>query len=327
MQLSAKVMTFDPAQAANILAEKNKYNIRKPKQRIIDAYARDLSAGHWQLNGETIIFDKEDQLLNGQQRLAAVVQSGTPLTTVVVKGVDRATFRTMDGGYKRDLAQVLTMGAFPGIEGTNVRIASSVTRMLYLYERSGRSGAGLKTGAPTRQEAIEVYEENAEAIMAAVEKVRKRLELATPAIGAFCYVLFARQNQQKADEFFDYLINGTMLVQEQGEAGEATVRNLPVEKDHPAHMLRERLIKNAKSTAKLPLLELIALFFLAWNAYKAGLRMGRLSWRSDAEFPSIEPPHPKGAATPQGLDDLLGPDPDPDVTVAALDSPTTEAVS
>lgn len=41
----------------------------------VNAYARDMERGAWQENGESIVFNKSGQLVNGQHRLAAIVKA------------------------------------------------------------------------------------------------------------------------------------------------------------------------------------------------------------------------------------------------------------
>jgi len=47
-----------------------------------------MSAGRWQENGETIIVGKSGNLLDGQHRLQAVIQSGVSIMAIIVFGVD-----------------------------------------------------------------------------------------------------------------------------------------------------------------------------------------------------------------------------------------------
>ena len=55
-----------------------------------------MQNGEWKLNGKSICFDWNGRLLNGQHRLSAVVRSGVPLTTLVVRGLDPALVPTQD---------------------------------------------------------------------------------------------------------------------------------------------------------------------------------------------------------------------------------------
>ena len=84
--LTVEVEEITPEAASNYL--KNNAYHRKVKQKKVTEYMSTMVDGQWKLNGKVIIFDKNGRLLNGQHRLAAVAQSGVPLTTLVVRGVD-----------------------------------------------------------------------------------------------------------------------------------------------------------------------------------------------------------------------------------------------
>lgn len=73
---------------------KNNAHHRKVKQKKVDQYVKDLQEGNWRLNGKTITFDSNGRLLGGQHRLHAVVKSGLPLTTLVVRGLDPEIIET-----------------------------------------------------------------------------------------------------------------------------------------------------------------------------------------------------------------------------------------
>lgn len=58
-----------PEMAENILAARGPN--RNVSASVINKYARDMLAGRWQLNGQTIKISKDGQLLDGQHRLEA----------------------------------------------------------------------------------------------------------------------------------------------------------------------------------------------------------------------------------------------------------------
>ena len=83
--LTVEVESITPEMAAEYL--KHNAHHRKVKQKKIDEFANTLKSGTWQLNGKTVVFDSNGRLMGGQHRLNAVVQSGIPLLTLVVRGV------------------------------------------------------------------------------------------------------------------------------------------------------------------------------------------------------------------------------------------------
>jgi hypothetical protein len=65
---------------------------RKPDWGIVDKICRLLRAGHWRVNGESVVFDRNGHLVNGQHRLMAVSKTGISIQTVVVRGIDPKAF-------------------------------------------------------------------------------------------------------------------------------------------------------------------------------------------------------------------------------------------
>ena len=90
--LTVEVEEITPDKASEYLS--NNAHHRKVKQKKVDSYVKDLQEGTWRLNGKTITFDANGRLLGGQHRLHAVVQSGMPLTTLVVRGLDPEILET-----------------------------------------------------------------------------------------------------------------------------------------------------------------------------------------------------------------------------------------
>lgn len=56
---------------------KQNTNNRKIKEAVVDAYAKDMLNGKWTINNDSITFDKNGILTNGQHRLMAVIKSST----------------------------------------------------------------------------------------------------------------------------------------------------------------------------------------------------------------------------------------------------------
>ena len=66
---------------------------RSVAQRYVEAFARDMRAGEWTLNGETIKFDVQGRLVDGQHRLWAVVQADVTVEMDVARDVPEAAMQ------------------------------------------------------------------------------------------------------------------------------------------------------------------------------------------------------------------------------------------
>jgi len=96
--------------------------------------------------------------------------------------------------------------------------------------------------------------------------------LAPPRVMAFCYYLFSAQDPDLAEAFFKRLATGAGLSQYDA-----------------VYKLRERLRTNSAGKAKLPLLEIVALFFKAWNASREPKPVKCLRWNNSGANPERFP--------------------------------------
>ncbi len=87
-KISSKKVFVTPAMAQQWLNEKNIHN-RPIYERTVEAYALDMKRGLWAFNHQGICFDEEGNLLDGQQRLSAIVLSGETVPLLVVRGIPK----------------------------------------------------------------------------------------------------------------------------------------------------------------------------------------------------------------------------------------------
>lgn len=107
MTLCSIPMEISAEQAEHMLALNTS---NRPLSRFnVETLKAKLRGGQWKLNGETIVFSREGCLLQGQHRLTACVETGIPIQTFVVFGIDPDAFDTMDEGKRRTGADVLSI--------------------------------------------------------------------------------------------------------------------------------------------------------------------------------------------------------------------------
>lgn len=86
--------------------------------------------GSWKITGETIKFAEDGTLLDGHNRLQAVILAGKPVMLEFRFGLDYNSYKEMDSGNKRTLPQRLM------ILGYNyTSTLSSVIKALYFYDK------------------------------------------------------------------------------------------------------------------------------------------------------------------------------------------------
>lgn len=114
---------ISPAMAKQWLGD-NVDNNRTPNKRYITGYAKTMKDGLWSCtNGESIKFNQDGELVDGQHRLMAVIEADVKVWMLVFYGVNNKDIHTLDDGNKRKLRDVLTIrgekikGRLTSIEG------------------------------------------------------------------------------------------------------------------------------------------------------------------------------------------------------------------
>ena len=113
--------------------QKNVMN-RNASVKTIDLYRRQMAEKTWFLNGESIKFDWDGTMLDGQQRCHACIQSGVPFTSFVIYGLSPESQGTMDSGRVRKASDQLTM---MGVRNSHVVVGAARTVINLATEVSG----------------------------------------------------------------------------------------------------------------------------------------------------------------------------------------------
>jgi hypothetical protein len=268
--MSALVVTIEtitPEKAATWLAH-NPANRNLAEARF-GAFAAAMLRGEWRLNGESIKFDLDGDLLDGQHRLAAVVKSGVTIQSVVVRGVPRDDQKTIDIGAARIFADLLTLR---GEAHTN-QLAAAV-RMVYAYEETGIPVGRVIPSARRMTPTLGL------AVLARHPGLREwvtRTRRGAPGIPAsklatYGYI-FSWADSEDAEAFIDGLITG----------------NAP--QDSAITVLRERFIRGVtKPSERMSEMHAAAIIFRAFNHWCAGTTVIRLTaWKGGGARPDRFP--------------------------------------
>lgn len=129
-------------------------NNRNPRPDRINKYARAIDLGDWGLTGQPIIIDWNGKLMDGQHRLMAVVQTGTSVWILVVRGVDPELMPLIDKGAARTAGDAF---AWAGVQNSNVVAAAMRQFLALVYGTGTRDSHTLNT--ITDQEMIDAFVE------------------------------------------------------------------------------------------------------------------------------------------------------------------------
>lgn len=243
--------------------EVNTHN-RDIRGAVVTEYAGAMKRGEWRLNGEAIKFDHEGNLLDGQHRLWAVLESGTTIESLVVRGLDPEVQETQDRGIKRSLSDALKLRG----EKDSVLLAAALG-LKWKYDNNK-----LRTNErATIPQALAVLKKNPrlrDDAAAAARRIRNRFKVAQ-SVAAVAWYQFAKLDREDADTFWDKLISGENL--HEGD---------------PVFVLRRWLeVQNTRVTGRANALMQFAIIIKAWNASRDGRFISQLSWRplNGEEFP------------------------------------------
>lgn len=235
-------------QRARVLLDANAENNRNPKTSKIPAYARDMVTGNWHADtGETIKVSVDGRVLDGQNRLLAVIMAATPIYFDVAYDVPTSAMQVIDTGASRTAGDVLR------IAGAADRMrAASIVRWSIMWDAKifvGKGG-GLN---PTTSEISARYLAERAAYDAASKRATdcQTRGLGTGSPSGVAHYLFWRIDQEQTHQFYDQYVSGANLP---NKSAVLALRN---------RMARVRTDRINRS-------EQLALFVRAWNAFRAG---------------------------------------------------------
>lgn len=260
-KVTAAVVTMEPKEAMRILEKQAAADLKNRfvSQNRVDTYAAQMKAVKWELNGEPIILDENEQLLDGQHRLWACVQSECSFQTLLVKGVDRKVFPTLDTGKARTGADVLSMAGH-----ANVTNLSAALAWLFLYEQkkllwqSGRAGF-------THAVQFSMIARHPHIVDSVQFSCRARrnpvLRALSPGSISFLHYVFSRYNEAAAETFFK------QVGDEVSDTADSATRTL------------RKFLTRCLRDKKLSTQEMLALCVKAWAAHVANRPCKVLTWR------------------------------------------------
>lgn len=242
----------DPDTARHFLT-KMRQN-RAPSQVKIDQFARDMLAGNWHLNGETLKFDINGVFFDGNHRCLAVIQSGKAQDFFVARGLAPEAFRTVDTGTPRGMKHVLQM---EGVD--NSAVLAAIARQMWAWENGVLQVAAGRL-SPSHTELEDVLARHPDLSRAATISGLKGLSrLLPPSVIGACWYILARVDDAEATAFFQALSDGAGLA-----------------RGNPILTLRERLITDRTQRRRNSTAMYYDMVFRAWNAHRKGRQLSKI---------------------------------------------------
>lgn len=197
---------ISPEVAGELLALRNVSN-RSIKPIKLDQLIHDIREGQFFLNGESIVFARTGELIDGQHRLEACRQSGIGINALIVEGIDPSAKATVDQGSARTTGDILQM---TGTEYGN--ITASIAKLAFSWERGdGQFGSLSRISRADTLGMIECDPTLADAAKYGANNTL--VGLASASVIGFCYWLIGRQyGVAEAEEYLTKVVVGEGLL-------------------------------------------------------------------------------------------------------------------
>jgi len=225
-----------------------------------------ITKGQWRVTGDSIKFDANDALIDGQHRLRAVIRAGRPIESRVVWGVSSDSFDAIDRGRIRTPAAIL------GIRGEkNTAHLAAALRILYCYRAGAMHEMYQAKDIVTPQDLEDLLEKEG-GMRESVRAGMRAKDILSPGSAAFLHYIFSQQDQGLCKVFFDRLVDGEEL-----------------KKTDTLYKLRDKLIKlRMKSDYRSAYAEkfiILGMCINAWNILRGGTNRRAFIYDPENEFP------------------------------------------
>lgn len=244
-----------PEDAQRWLDDWNTEN-RNKRPAHVTRIARDMENGKFLVTGDTIKFDRNGRLIDGQHRLSALVKAGAAAWILIVTELDPDVQTVIDAGAKRSGGDALK---FKGLGGHYTMISAAAR--IGISRDTGKLilASDRAKATPTNPEVIEWVSENMDVIEAAALADGYRRSIpARPAVLAYAALVLRRVDVEQAEEFFDAI--QYMRTDGKGDPRFTLSKFLSAShegKGHPEAQIGHGLFA----------------IFHAWNAWRAGEKL------------------------------------------------------
>lgn len=261
---SVQVVTVTPAMAIKWLERNHRNRTMNPAN--YEKLKRALIAGDWRLTTDAIGFNADGDLMNGQHRLRAIVDTGIPAQLLIARGLNSAAMDVIDTGRARKIDDVFKLRG-----ETDVKLLSSVVRNVLLVD-SGRIYRNVKHHGVTSVEALRLLDQEPglREYTRYGRNMHRHIQCGPSSIAVAARLIDrAVGDAEERQVFFQKL---------------ATRADEPL--TSPIHAVANRLDNARQKREDQPLKNVVYLFLTGWNKWVTGQTSQQLRFtpRGGAEF-------------------------------------------
>jgi hypothetical protein len=270
--LRSRVSKITPVKAAEMLAA-NTSN-RPLSRSTVRAFAEAMRRGDWLVTHQGIAFDTRGVLVDGQHRLAAVVEADVAVEMAVFTDVEPDTFDVLDTGKRRNAADVLA------IEGEkSSTLLAAMVRTVWQYENRPDASWSGGAAAVTNHQIVQTLEAHLKIreFIAVGERIATETGMIKSAAGAAAYLVEQANKGRKTRlaEWHEGVIDGAGLG-----------------KNDPRLVFRRTMFAMARKQAgvvqrRRDTREHVALYLKAFNAWAAGETITQLRFTAREPVPIV----------------------------------------
>jgi hypothetical protein len=264
------VQTITPARAAEWLTANT---TNRPLSRpIVRGFAEAMRRGEWLVTHQGIAFDVNGTLVDGQHRLAAVIEADQPVEMTVFTEVPEGAFDVLDTGKRRTAADVLA------IEGEkNSILLAAMVRIVWLYRNRPDLNWSGGAAAVTNHQIVQTLNEHPKLreFLGRGEQIAAATGMIKSAAGAASYLVEQASGRTDLTGWYDGIIEGAGLGK--GDARLQLRRVMfTMTRRHAGQPIRRRDTR-----------EHVALYLKAFTAWHTGEALPRLRFTSGEPMPRI----------------------------------------
>ena len=206
-----EVHDITPEMAKTILTYRNKNN-RKYRYNQLAKLSDAIEKGEWKVTNQGLAFDKEGNLIDGQHRLAAVLQTRKTVPMMVATNMPADIFNVVDSGCKRTTGDALDI-----LGSENGLVVSGAIKIFICYQKFPEaSWSGTAIVQPTAIEITDIYKQRSdeiEALLSVIKTKHKRFKCFAPSLGLALYMLLLDSGWSDVQiwEFWDAVTLGANL--------------------------------------------------------------------------------------------------------------------
>jgi hypothetical protein len=240
---------------AKNLAAENEGELRNRKKRINveDKYYKQMMRGKWnELNGETIKFDADGNLIDGQHRLSAQIRTGKSMWWFVAYNCRRDAFKTIDSGTNRKAPDMLSIH---GEENCNT-LAAALTLVAKYKDGTMIKGGKYAVSNDDIFDLVDNEKGMIESVNMAIKNRGPKGFLPNSIVAFVHYMASKNGNELLANAFVECLCSQVRCDNEQ-----------------PVIALRKKLVENLAASKKASRIVILAWTIKCWNAFYRGERL------------------------------------------------------